>query len=286
MTPDVWAPFYEQPFARSGTGRAYDGMSLYDLTRFNDWYWSRVKQFADAADQNGLVLLHPNYFQHNIIEAGAHWADSPWRPVNNVNATAFPDPPNYAGDKRIFMAEHFYDIMHPARRELHRNYIRQCMENFRDNTSVIHLISEEFTGPLHFVQFWIDVIAEWQKETGCHPLIALSATKDVQDAILEDSVRSKTVDIIDIRYWMYRADGSLYAPEGGLNLAPRQHGRLTAPGRVSDESVFRAVDEYRTKYPDKAVIYYAEGYPQHGNSVEKAGGSLPAKKKSEKNLEK
>lgn len=276
---DVWAPFYEQPFARSGQGAAYDGLSKYDLTKYNPWYWSRLKQFADAADANGLILLHQNYFQHNIIEAGAHWADSPWRPANNINNTAFPEPPNYAGDKRIFMAEHFYNVDHPARRELHRAYIRQCMENFKDNSSVIHLISEEFTGPLHFVQFWLDVIAEWEAETGRHPLIALSATKDVQDAILEDATRASVVDIIDIRYWLYRADGTLYAPEGGLNLAPRQHGRLTAPGRVSAESVYRAVNEYRTRFPEKAVIYYSEGYPQHGQAVMDAGGSLPAIRK-------
>lgn len=271
---NVWAPFYEQAFARSGQGRAYDGLSKYDLTRYNDWYWMRLKQFADAADENGLVLLHQNYFQHNIIEAGAHWADSPWRPENNINNTGFPEPTPYAGDKRIFMAEHFYDVTHPVRRELHRAYIRQCLENFKDNHSVIQLISEEFTGPLHFVAFWLDVIAEWEKETGRHPLIALSTTKDVQDAILADPVRSKTVDIIDIRYWHYRADGTLYVPAGGLNLAPRQHARLTAPGRVSFESVYRAVSEYRTKYPEKAVLYYAEGYQQYGQAVLDAGGSL------------
>ena len=277
MDGDVWAPFYEQPFARSGQGTAFDGLSKYDLTRYNHWYWMRLKQFADAADENGLILFHQNYFQHNIIEAGAHWTDSPWRPANNINSTGFPEPPNYAGDKRIFMAEQFYDITHPVRRELHRAYIRQCLENFRDNRSVIQFISEEFTGPLHFVEFWLDVIAEWKKETGCSPLIALSVTKDVQDAILADPVRSQTVDIIDIRYWMYRADGTLYAPEGGLNLAPRQHARLTPPGRVSYESVYRSVNEYRTKYPEKAVLYYAEGYQQYAQAVFDAGGSLPVK---------
>jgi hypothetical protein len=271
---EVWAPFYEQPFARSGQGAAYDGLSRYDLTQYNPWYWGRLKQFADAADVHGLVLLHQNYFQHNIIEAGAHWADSPWRPVNNINNTGFPEPPNYAGDKRIFMAEHFYDVTHPVRRELHRAYIRQCLDNFKDNTSVIHLISEEFTGPLHFVEFWLDVIAEWENETGHHPHIALSATKDVQDAILSDPLRSPIIDIIDIRYWMYRDDGSLYAPQGGLNLAPRQHGRLTAPGRVSAESVRRAVSEYRALYPEKAVLYYSEGFSQHGRAVFEGGGSL------------
>ncbi|MDR0541295.1 MAG: glycoside hydrolase family 55 protein [Dysgonamonadaceae bacterium] len=273
---NVWPPFYEQPFARSGEGTASDGLSKYDLTKYNEWYWSRLKQFADRTDEEGLILLHENYFQHNIIEAGAHWADSPWRPANNINDTGFPEPVPYAGDKRIFMAEQFYDVTHPIRRKLHRAFIRQCLDNFKDNSSVIHLISEEYTGPLHFVRFWLDVISEWENETGKRPLIALSATKDVQDAILADPVRSKVIDIIDIRYWFYRADGSLYAPEGGKNLAPRQHARLVKPGKASAESVYRAVKEYRDRFPEKAVTYFSEGYIQYAQAVYDAGGSLPA----------
>lgn len=271
---EVWPPFYEQPFARSGEGTAYDGLSKYDLTKYNDWYWRRLRQFADIADKKGLILFHQNYFQHNIIEAGAHWADSPWRPANNVNNTGFPEPAPYAGDKRIFLAEQFYDINHPVRRELHRAFIRKCLDNFKGNNSVVQLISEEYTGPLHFMEFWLDVIAEWEAETGEKPLIALSATKDVQDAILVDPVRSKVVDIIDIRYWFYREDGTTYEPQGGLNLAPRQHARLTKPGKVSFESVYRAVNEYRTKYSDKAVTYFSNSYPQQAWASFMAGGSL------------
>lgn len=271
---DVWPPFFEQPFARSGQGTAYDGLSRYDLTKYNDFYWSRLRQFADLADQKGLVLLHQNYFQHNIIEAGAHWADSPWRPANNINNTGFPEPVPYAGDKRIFFAEQFYDIDHPVRRKLHRQFIRQCLENFKGNNSVIQLISAEYTGPLHFVEFWLDVIAEWEKETGKNPLIALSTTKDVQDAILQDPVRAKYIDIIDIRYWQHREDGTTYAPEGGRNLAPRQHARLIKPGKVSFASVYRSVSEYRLRFPEKAVMYYAASYPQSAWASFMAQGSL------------
>jgi hypothetical protein len=277
MNGEVWSPFYEQPFARSGenTGiAAYDGLSKYDLTKYNDWYWMRLRQFAKIADQQSLILLHQNYFQHNIIEAGAHWADSPWRSANNINKTGFPEPVPYAGDKRVFMAEQFYDIDNPARRELHKAYIRQCLNNFRGTGSVIQLISEEFTGPLHFVQFWLDVIAEWKKETGEQPIIALSTTKDVQDAILADPVRSSVVDIIDIRYWFYRSDGTTYEPKGGQNLAPRQHARLTKPESTSFESVFKAVSEYRNKFPEKAVTYYSISYPQYAWASFMAGGSL------------
>jgi hypothetical protein len=271
---DVWAPFYELPFARSGKDTAWDGLSKYDLTKYNHWYWLRLKQFADFADQKGLVLVHQNYFQHNIIEAGAHYADFPWRPVNNINNTGFPEPVPYAGDKRVFMAEQFYDVTHPVRRELHRAYIRQCLNNFAANNGVIQLTGAEFTGPLHFVQFWIDVIKEWEQETGKKPLIGLSTTKDVQDAILADAARAAVIDVIDVRYWHYQQDGTAYAPLGGQSLAPRQQARLFKPRRSSFEQVYRAVREYRDKFPGKAVMYSGDSYDNQGWAIFMAGGSL------------
>ncbi len=273
---DVWPPFYELPFARSGQGTAYDGLSRYDLTQYNPWYWMRLRQFADLADQKGLVLLHQDYFQHNIIEAGAHWTDFPWRPANNINDTGFPEPPPYAGDKRIFLAEQFYDVNHPVRRPLHQAYIRKCLGSFADNNSVIQFVAAEYTGPLHFVQFWIDTILQWERETGKHAIMGLSATKDVQDAILADPARAAAVDVVDICYWHYRSDGSLYAPKGGQNLAPRQHARLVQPGRTSFEQAYRAVREYRTRYPDKAVLYSADLNDNLAWAVFMAGGSLAA----------
>lgn len=230
-------------------------------------------EFAVLCEQKGLVLLHHNYFQHNILEAGAHWADFPWRSANNINDTGFPEPPPYAGNKRIFMDELFYDVNHPVRQPLHRLFIRKCLENFKDNSNVIQLTSAEFTGPLEFVQFWLDTIIEWERETGHKPLIGLSCTKDVQDAILADPVRNQAVSVIDIRYWWYQANGELYAPQGGLHLAPRQHARIDKPRSSSFEQVFRAVHEYRTKYPDKAVLYSAEN--ANGWAVLMGGGSIP-----------
>ena len=97
----------------------------------------------------------------------------------------------------------------------------------------------------------------------------------MQDAILSSSRYAPAVDIIDIRYWHYQEDGSLYAPAGGKHLAPRQHARLLKPKRTSFEQVYRAVLEYREKFPGKAVIYSADSYDSFGWAVFMAGGSLP-----------
>lgn len=273
---DVWGPGYEQPFARSGIGLAYDGLSKYDLNRPNEWYWMRLKEYADKGQKAGLLLFHQHFFQHNIIEAGAHWVDCPWRTANNINDLGFPEPVNFAGDKRIFYSELFYDITNPIRRQYYRQYIRKCLENFADNKNVIQLISAEYTGPLHFVQFWLDVINEWQTETGKDALVALSTTKDVQDSILQNPAYARLIDIIDIRYWHYKNDGTTYAPLGGLNLAPRQHARLTKVGKVTFNEAYKAVAEYRSKYPDKAVTYFGEKYSEMAWAVFMAGGSCPS----------
>lgn len=275
MNGEAWGPFYEQPFARSGVGAAWDGLSKYDLYRPNEWYWMRLQQFAEAASAKGQLLYHQHFFQHNIIEAGAHWVDSPWRTANNINDLDFPEPVRFAGDKRIFMSEIFYDVSHEGRRKAYRNYIREGLERLSAYDNVIHFISAEYTGPLHFMEFWIDVIVEWEQETGKDVLIALSATRDVQDAILSDAVRSAHVDIIDIRYWHYRNDGTAYAPLGGLHLAPRQHARLEKTGKTTFEEVYKAVKEYRINYPEKAVVYYGQSYHENGWAVLMAGGSCP-----------
>ncbi len=250
---EVWPPFFEQPFARSGKDKAWDGLSRYDLTKYNPWYFDRLKSFASEAERHGLVLVNEMYFQHNIIESGAHWVDCPWRPVNNLNNTGFTEPPPFTGDT-IKMADEFYDINHPVRRDLHRAYIRHHLDVLGGESNVIHTLSAENTGPLHFMQFWVDVIAGWKKETGRKPLIALSATKDVQDAILADPARAAVIDVIDLTYWHRTESNEEYAPPGGVSLSPRQHQRKTKGGRPSAKSIAEMASDYRRKFPGKAVI--------------------------------
>lgn len=273
---DCWAPFYEQPWARSGQGTAWEGLSRYDLAQPNKWYYERLQEFARKAPNHLLFLEH--YFQHNILEAGAHWVDCPWRPVNNINESVFPEPVPFAGDKRVFMAEWFYDEQNTTMRNLHRQYIRQNLEQFRDYPNVVHLISEEYTGPYHFTRFWLECIDEWEKETGLHPLIALACTKEVQDSLLADPALNSVIDIIQIQYWFYkqpdkRNPNTLWAPAGGQNMAPRQQQRKLPNGKSVFADVYQAVSEYRQKYPEKAVTYYAQGYPEQGWAVLMAGGS-------------
>ncbi len=275
ITPDVWAPFDEQPWARSGRGTAWDGLSKYDLTRFNPWYFDRLAVCASECERHGLVLIAHMYFQHNILESAAHWMDFPWRPANCLQATGFQEPPDFVPGGRIDVAEPFYDVAHPVRRDLHRAYIRHCLDTLSASPNVIVTVGEEYTGPEHFVRFWLETIRDWRRETGRRILVALSCTRDVQDAILADRSLAAEVDVIDAKYWWYTADGTPYAPPGGERLAPRQQLRAwKGPRDRSFEQTARQIRELRLAWPEKAVICSSAG--SDPAAVVLGGGSLAA----------
>jgi hypothetical protein len=154
---------------------------------------------------------------------------------------------------------------------LHIGYIRQCLDNFTNNVNVIQFTGAEFTGPLHFMQFWLDTVATWEQEKGRDALVALSCTKDVQDAILADARRNRAVDIIDFRYW-WRTDKGEFAPPGGKNLAPRQFERRWRGGRPNDGHLAAMAAEYRVKCPGKPLIC---NFETAAWAWVCAGGSLP-----------
>ncbi|MEI6946959.1 DUF6298 domain-containing protein [Paraflavisolibacter sp. H34] len=260
MDANVWAPFLEQPWARSGQGTAWDGLSRYDLTKFNPWYFSRLRQFASLADAEGLVLYHHAYNNHNLVEVGPHWVDFPWRPANNINATGLPEPPPFDSSHRIHVANEFYDIRQPALRELHRSYILHLLDSIGRSDNLVLCTGFQFFGPLAFQRFFQQTVAEWEQRQGQQVRIVLGTSKDITDSTLADPALARQVAVIDMRYWQYLPDGTLWAPAGGKNLAFREYvtekfGRsVDFPNATTPQQAYRQVREYRDRYPDKAVV--------------------------------
>lgn len=262
---NVESPFLEQPWARSHTGRACDGRSLYDLTSFNAWYFARLYNFAKIAEQQGLVFFNNFYMQHALLEMQAHYVDFPWRPGNAIQSMGLP--------AKIPAANSFYDVSDPQRRKLHKKYIFHVLDVLADFPQIVHLISEEYTGPLAFMEFWLDTVDQWQKNTGHRLHIGLGATKDVLDAILSDPVRSKLVSTIDLRYWWYTADGSLQAPAGGHQISGRYAAGF-ASSATTPEQIYRQVKQYRLAYPEKAIIHTIDASRKQTWAFLMAGGSM------------
>jgi hypothetical protein len=261
----VVSPFLEQPWSRSGTGTAWDGLPKYDLERFNPWYFERLREFANYSDTKGTVLIFNFYMQHALLEYKPHYVDFPWRPANAIQETGMP------GD--IPAANVFYDITHSERRRLHRLYIFKCLDELGAYSNVIFLPGQEFTGPLSFVQFWMDTIEEWEAQNGRNVVIGLGATKDVMDYVLQDPRRGPNVSVIDLRYWWYLPDGSLHAPPGGREIAGRYAGGFQS-AKTTAEQIYRQVREYRDAFPDRAILHTINANRQQMWAFLMGGGSL------------
>ena len=213
-------------------------------------------QFAGLCDRKGLVLIHQAYFQHNILEAGAHWADFPWRPANCLQETGFPEPPPYENKKRVFMAEAFYDVSHPVRRALHRLYIRKCLDDPRrpPERDLRHRRGVHRPAGIRPVlarhgrrvgagdgQGRADRPELHEGRAGRHPRRPGPRPRGLRDRAEILVVHGRRQPV---------------CPRGRAGTSPRgsscASGRGT--GRRSAEQTARQVREYRDRYPDKAIL--------------------------------
>jgi hypothetical protein len=275
LQPDgnVLAPFLEWPWARSGQGTASDGLSKFDLTKFNDWYFERYREMGRLCAEHGFVMVQHLYNTHDVLEILPHWADYPMRPTNNINETGkagIAEPPatdagKPGGSKNFHQANEVYNVDEPILRDLHGRLILHSLDTLGEQPNTLFSLSFQFVGPLKFQRFFLDTAAEWEKAHGRRVKIALITTKDITDAILADPVRSKQVAMVDTRYWQYRPDGTLFAPRGGENVAFRESVQRTFPGSsdhpppTSAEMAYRQVREYRDRYPGLAISAWNNG---------------------------
>ncbi|MGA1982997.1 MAG: DUF6298 domain-containing protein [Acidobacteriaceae bacterium] len=263
---NVWAPFFELPWARSGQGVGYDGLSKWDVSRYNPWYFERHREFAKLAAEQGFVVYFDLYNDHNVLEIGPHYADFPWRTANSINNTGMPEPPPYhPGGTKLDVGNEFFNVENAPLRKLHHDYIIHVLDELGDQPNVIFGAAYQFAGPLAFEQFFQDTIAEWEKAHHRTVRIALTTGKNTTDAILADPVRSKQIAVVDMRYWTYMPDGTLWAPPAGINQAFRAQieakfpGYQDTPPGTTPELVYKQVREYRDRYPNIAFVPMESG---------------------------
>lgn len=262
---DVWAPFFEMPWARSGKGIASDGLSQFDLGTYNPWFFDRTREFAGELANRGMVHLHYLYNTHNVLETLAHYVDYPWRPVNCVNDVGLQEPPQLDAGQTVHLANAFFNVEHPGRRALHRSYIRHTLDQLADAETLILTLGTQFAGPLAFQEFFIQTVEEWEVETGRNVKLMLETSKDITDAILSNPNLAAGIDGVSMRYWQYLADGTLWAPRGDQNRAFREMNTLRFgvmtdhPPATTPLELYRQVREYRDRYPGLAVIVWHGG---------------------------
>ncbi|MBX6311641.1 MAG: hypothetical protein IRY99_01760 [Isosphaeraceae bacterium] len=132
------------PWARTGPGLALDGKPKFDLSRFDDAYFQRLRARTEAAGRRGLYvsvmlfegwgLMHAN--RRRAAPEGWAWRAHPFHPENNINGI------NAGVDPGALSAE-VHSLANPAANAIQAAYIRKVVDTVNDLDNILYEVINE-----------------------------------------------------------------------------------------------------------------------------------------------
>jgi len=147
------------PWTRTGTGTARDGKPKFDLTKFNETYFKRLRQRVEAAAKRGIYVSIMLFEGHCLQFAEEGWQYHPFHPDNNVNGID-------AG--RL----DYYTLKNPQVLALQEAYVRKVIGTVNDLNNVLYEVCNEAGNystewQYHIIRFVKDEEAQKRKQ---HPV--------------------------------------------------------------------------------------------------------------------
>jgi Concanavalin A-like lectin/glucanases superfamily/Chitobiase/beta-hexosaminidase C-terminal domain/Family of unknown function (DUF6298) len=125
-------------YQRKGTGTALDGGRKFDLSRFNQAYFNRLRSRVVEAGERGIyvsVMLFQGFSsQRKNIGGGNPWAGHPFNLSNNINGINGDPSSNDNG-------EEVHSLTVPAITLLQEAYVRKVVDTLNDLDNVLYEIS-------------------------------------------------------------------------------------------------------------------------------------------------
>jgi hypothetical protein len=126
------------PYQRKGPGTALDGGRKFDLSRFNQAYFDRLRSRVVEAGQHGIyvsVMLFQGFSsQRKNIGGGNPWTGHPFNVNNNINGINGDPSGNDNG-------EEVHSLIVPAITSLQETYVRKVVDTLNDLDNVLYEIS-------------------------------------------------------------------------------------------------------------------------------------------------
>src|SRR5215468_4127379 len=126
------------PYQRKGPGTALDGGRKFDLTRFNQAYFDRLRSRVVEAGQYGIyvsVMLFQGFSsQRKNLGGGNPWTGHPFNVSNNINGINGDPSVNDNG-------EEVHSLAVPTITSLQEAYVRKVVDTLNDLDNVLYEIS-------------------------------------------------------------------------------------------------------------------------------------------------
>lgn len=134
--------FSPLPYSRTGPGNALDGQPRFDLSKFNQEYFDRMRERITAAGNRGIYVSIMLFDGWSIEKAkGQFGQNNPWRghPFNkNNNINQIDGDPNHNDS-----GEETQTLSVPEITALQEAYIRKVIDSVNDLDNVLYEISNE-----------------------------------------------------------------------------------------------------------------------------------------------
>jgi Family of unknown function (DUF6298) len=134
---DFW--FAPMPYQRTGPGTALDGKPKFDLTRFNQAYFDRLRSRIISAGRRGIyvsVMLFDGWSIQSKLRGHNPWPGHPFNRNDNINR--IDGDANGDGQGRETQT-----LEIPAVTALQENYVRKVVDTVNDLDNVLYEICNE-----------------------------------------------------------------------------------------------------------------------------------------------
>jgi hypothetical protein len=182
-TDEYW--FNPQPYQRQGNELALDGKPKFDLTKFNQDYFDRMRQRIIEAGNRGIyvsIMLFNGWSVEDKMSPENPWRGHPYHRDNNINGIDGDPNKNKRGEET-----HTLDL--PAVTALQEAYVRKVIDTVNDLDNVLYEISNESHGrsqdwQYHMIEYIKTYEAEKPKQ---HPVGMTVEYPDGDNSKLFDS---------------------------------------------------------------------------------------------------
>jgi hypothetical protein len=132
-------------YRRTGPGKANDGEPKYDLTRFNEDFFARVRDRVKMARDRGIYVAVMFFAGDNVDFRGGNenWPLHPYHKDNNING--IDGDPNGDGQGR-----ECYRLDVPGIIALQDAYVKKVVDTVGDLDNVVWEVGNELPGTLEF----------------------------------------------------------------------------------------------------------------------------------------
>ena len=138
------------PWMRTGPGKAKDGEPKFDLTKFDDEYFSRLRSRVLEAEKKGI------YVSLMLFNGLLNWEGHPFNIHNNVNSIDGDIDKQGNGNANFSLQNH-------RALEIQKNYIRKVIDTLNDFDNVLYEVGNEIKNSVEWQYSIIDYIHSYEK---------------------------------------------------------------------------------------------------------------------------